>query len=106
MGFLFGLGHQVARRDRQKTAPVSAERLLDEQARAHIERLFPLGSLQIALDAEATELRLRARFAGAELDASARNEVQRGDPLSHPRRVVVARRQLDDAMPQSDLPCA
>jgi hypothetical protein len=44
------------------------ERLLDQQPRHHIQGFLPLGALDLALDAEAAKLGLRAGLARTELD--------------------------------------
>ena len=58
--------------------------------------------LSVAVDAEAAELGLRARLAGAELDAAAGDEVERRDALGDARRMVEVRRELHDAVAQPD----
>ena len=51
---------------------------------------------------KAAELGLRRRLAGAEVDAAARDEVERRDALGHPRRMVERRRHLHDAVAEPD----
>ena len=67
-----------------------------------VERLLPLRALLLAHHAEAAELRLRRRLAGAELHAPARDQVERGGALDDPRRVVERGRQLHDAVAEAD----
>ena len=55
------------------------------------------------LDEEPAELSLRRRFAGAELDAAVGDEVEHGDPLRDPRRVVERWRGLDDAVAEAQV---
>ena len=55
-------------------------------------------ALGLAVDAEAAELGLRARLAGAELDAAAGDQVERRDALGDARGMVEAGRDLHDAV--------
>src|SRR5579859_319999 len=103
---LFRLRHQVARGHGQKSTLVASERLLRQQPRRDLERLLPLGSLRLALDAESAELGLRAGLTGAELHAPTRDQVERGNAFRYPGRMVVVRRQLDDPVAQADAPGA
>src|SRR3954454_19524951 len=93
---LLGLRHDVARRHPDELPVEARERLLDEHPRDRVEALLPLRALVLALDAEAAELGLRRRLAGAELEPPARDQVERGGPLRDPRRVVERGRQLHD----------
>src|SRR5580698_2375791 len=68
-----------------------------------LRALEPGGAFGGRVDEEATELGLRTRLARAELDASAREQVQRGHPLGGARRMVVAGRRLNDAVPETDV---
>ena len=52
--------------------------------------------------AVAAELGLGARLPRAELDPAVGHEVEGGDALGHPGRVVEAHGQLDDAVPEPD----
>ena len=52
------------------------------------------------------ELRLGARLARAELHPAVGHEVEGGDALGHPGRVIEPHRQLDDAVPEPDAPRA
>src|SRR5207247_8814488 len=53
--------------------------------------------------AEATRLHLRSGFTCSELYAGVGDEVECGDALGDARRVVVARRHDDDAVPEADV---
>ena len=57
----------------------------------------------LAVDAEPAELHLRAALAGAELDPAVGDQVERGDALRDPCRVVDRRRDLDDAVAEPDV---
>ena len=72
-------------------------RVIASSASSHCARL------RLAVDAEAAELRLRARLAGAELDAAAGDQVERRDALGDARRVVEAGRDLHDAVAEPDV---
>src|SRR3954463_16140570 len=97
------LGDDVARRHRQVAALPAVERLLDHHPRDDVERLVPLVALALAIDAEARELGPRRGLPRAELDAAARDEVEHRDRLGDPRRVLVARRQRQDAEAEPDV---
>ena len=99
---LHRLRHDVARRHLEEPAVVAGERLLDEHAGHRVERLVPLLALRRPVDAEAAQLGLRRRLAGAELDPSVGDEVERGDALGDPGRVVEPLRQLHDAVAEPD----
>ena len=60
--------------------------------------------LVVAVDAEPAQLGLGRRLARAELHPAPGDQVQHGDALGDPGRVVVARRRLDDAV--ADAACA
>src|SRR5262249_57242985 len=66
------------------------------------EGLGPLIALLGAVDAEAAELGVGGRLAGAELDAAVGEEVERGDALGDAERVVDAWRELHDPVPEPD----
>src|SRR5262249_15520933 len=102
MRLLLRFGDQVARRHREEAALVTAERLFDEQPHADVEGLLPLGALQVALDAEAAELGLRARLASAEFHPSVGDQVEGGDAFRHPGGVVISGWKLDDAVAEAD----
>ena len=84
------------------TAVVAGERLLDEHPGDRVERLGPLLPLGLPGHAEAAQLGLGGRLTGAEVDAAVADEVERGDPLGDPSRVVEALRQLHDAVADAD----
>src|SRR4051812_44252915 len=73
-----------------------------EPPRERVEALLPLRALLLALDAEAAELCLRRRLAGAELEPPAGDQVERGGALGDPRRVVERGRKLHDAVTETD----
>jgi hypothetical protein len=81
---------------------MARERLLHQHPGDHVQRLVPLGPLALAGDAEPAELRLRRRLPRPELHPAVGDEVERGDPLRHSRRMVVAGRELHDPVPQPD----
>ena len=82
------LGHHVARRHPDELGVPARERLLHEHARDRIHRVLPHLALARAVDQEAAQLGGRGRLAGAEVHAAVGDEVERGHPLGHPRRVV------------------
>ena len=100
VGLLRGLRDDVTRRHREPATVVARERDLDEHAGDRVERLFPLRAL--LLDAEPSQLHLRAALARAELDPSAGEPVERRHPLGDACRMVDRGRQLDDAVPEAD----
>ena len=102
MRLLLGLRHHVAAGHGDEAAVVAGERLLDHHARDGIESLLPLGVFEIPIDEEAAQLHLRARFARAEFDAPAGNQIERGDPFGDAGRVIEVRRKLNDAVAQAD----
>ena len=59
-------------------------------------------ALHRRVDAEAAELGLGGRLARAELDPAVRDQVEHGDPLGGPGRVVVGRGGLDDPVAEAD----
>ena len=67
-----------------------------------IEVVGPLRALRVPVDPESLELGHRRRLAGAEVDPSVRQQVERGDPLGDARRVVDLDRQLHDAVAEPD----
>src|SRR6185436_20382888 len=54
------------------------------------------------IDAVAFQLGARRRLPRAPVHASARDEIERGDALGHPRRLVVAGRHQHDAVTQAN----
>ena len=102
VGLLLRLRDDVSRRHRDPAAVVAGERLLDEHPRDRVERLLPLGALQLTVDAEPAQLDLRAPLAGPELDPAAGDQVERRDPLGDPRRVVDGGRHLHDPVAEAD----
>ena len=101
------LGDHVARRHAPELAVPAGERLLDEHASDRAHGVLPHLALARAVDQEAAQLGRRGRLTRAELHSPVRDQVERGDPLRHPRRVVHGRRDLDDAVAQPDaLRCA
>ncbi len=99
---LVGLGHDVARWDREDVAAVAGERRLGHAAQRDLEPFAPLRALVGRLDAEPPELGLRRRFARAQLDPSAREEVERRDALGDAHRMVERRRHLHDPVPEPE----
>src|SRR5262249_28752986 len=81
----------------------AGEGLLAETADERLEPLLPLRLLLGELDVEAAQLHRRRRLAGAELDAPARDEVERRDALGRARGMVVERRRLQDAVAEADV---
>ena len=102
VGPLLRLRDDVSRRHRDPASLVAGERLLDEHARDRVQGLLPLGPLLLPIDAERSQLHLRASLAGAELDPAAGDQVERRHPLGHPRRVVDGRGSLDDPVAEAD----
>src|SRR5579875_3155645 len=99
---LHGLRDDVARRHREVLPGVAGIRALREHERDLRDRLLPHVVLLARVDPEAFELDARRGLAGAELDAPVGDQVEHGDPLRDPRRVVVARRHEHDAVPEAD----
>src|ERR1700704_971033 len=58
---------------------------------------------RIESDVKAAEFHQRGALAGAEFDAAVGNEIERGDTLRDPRRVVVFRRHQADAVTETDV---
>ena len=75
---------------------------LGQAPQRHPQPFLPHGPLVVAVDHEPAQLGLRARLAGAELHPAVGDEVQRGDPLGYPGRVVEGRRRLDDPVAELD----
>ena len=96
------LGDHVARRHPEVLRVPACEGLLHEHARDRVERVAPLIALLLALDQEAAQLGLRARLPGAELEPPVGDQVERGDPLRHARRMVHLRRDLHDSVAKAD----
>ena len=86
-----------------KNSPSVGELLLGPAADDHLERLLPHRAGFARLDAEALHLGARPRAAGAELEPSFREDVDRGRSLGDPHRVVVRERQQTDAVPDPDV---
>ncbi len=97
------LRHDVARRHRDELARVAGERLLGEAPHGDAQAFFPHAALRLGIDLETAELGFRRRLTGAEVDAPVRDEVERGDALGDPRRVVERGRRLHDAVPEPDV---
>src|SRR5262249_57074847 len=70
--------------------------------RALAARFLPGFALLHVVDAVAFHLHARAGFAGAPLDAAVAHQVEGGDALGDPRRVVVPRRHQRDAVAEPD----
>src|SRR5215472_15124302 len=102
MRLLHRLGHHVARRHLEVLALVSEERIFDEHPGNRAERLLPHVALVRAWNQEAAKFRFGRRFPGPELDAAVADQVQRGDPLSDSRGMVVSGGQKYDAVPEPD----
>jgi hypothetical protein len=102
VGLLQRLGDDVALRHGHEPAVDAGERLLDHHPRDGAQRLLPLLALRVAVDAEALQLCAARRLAGAELDPSVRDEVERRDRLSHSRGVLVAGRERQDPEAEAD----
>ena len=100
---LHRLRHDVAGRHRDEPAIDARERCLGHAPDGDLETLEPCIPLDERVDAESAELGLRRRLARAELDATARDEVEHGDPLGRARGMVVTGRGLDDAVAEPDV---
>src|SRR5258708_21645773 len=79
------------------------ERILDEHPRDRAERLLPHRALVRSRNLEPAQLQLRRRLSGAELDAPAAHQIERGDPLCHPRRMIVPRWQQCNSVTEPNL---
>ena len=102
MWLLQRLGHDVPWRHLQEARVPAGERLLHEHVSDRGHRVFPHRPLRAAPDAESAELRGGAGFTRAELDAAARQQVQRGDAFGDARRMVDRVRDLNDAVSEPD----
>ena len=102
VGLLLRLRDDVSGRHRDPAPLVAGERLLHEHAGDRVQRLLPLGSLLLAIDAEPPQLHLRAALAGPELHPATGDQVERRHPLGHPRGVVDGRGGLNDPVSEAD----
>src|SRR5262245_13143880 len=84
-------------------AGVAVEGRLGETTERDPEPFLPHGALLAGIDAESSELRFRRRFAGAEVGAAARHEVEHCDAFRDPSGVVERRWRLDDAVAEPDV---
>ena len=96
------LGDDVARRHGDVAAGVPGERLLGEAAQRDAQSLLPHGALVRRVDQKTAQLGLRRRFAGAEVDAAVREQIEGRETLGHPGRMVEGRRHLDDAVAEAN----
>src|ERR1700674_3069565 len=103
MRFLHGLGNHFPHRHLEVLAFMALKRLLDEHSADRLERFAPHVALVCARDSEAAQLRLGRGLAGAELDPPIAYQIQRRDPLGDARRMVVARWQQHDPVPEPNL---
>ena len=83
-------------------ADVAGERRLGQAAQRDADALFPHRALVVRVDPERVELGRRGPFAGAELDASAGQDVERGDPLRDARGMVDRGQGVHDAVTEPD----
>ena len=96
------LGHDVARRHAHVLSDMAGERRLGHAAQRDAHAFLPHRPLVGRVDAERVELRRGRALAGAELDASVREDVEGRDPLRHPSRMVDRRKGVDDAVSEAD----
>ena len=99
--FLDGLRDDVARRHLHVLAVDAGERCLGHATDRDLETFQPLLALLQRIDTEARELGLTRRFAAAELDTPAADEVEHADPFGGARRMVELRRGQDDAVTEA-----
>jgi hypothetical protein len=94
------LRNDVARRHRHVLPRESGERRLAHAPQRDPQALLPRAALLLGVDPERVELGGRRPLAGAELDPSARDDVERGDALGLARRMVDRRRRVHDPVPE------
>ena len=104
MRLLQRLRHHVAARHLEELALEAGIGVHRHHVGALLDALPPHPPLldRIEADIEAAELHQGGAFAGAEFDAAVGNQIQRGDALGDPRRVVVFRRHQADAVAETD----
>ncbi len=100
---LNGLGHNVAGGHREVLTLEARVRVQGEHVGDLLNGLPPHRAAVVRVDAEPFELGSRGRLAGAPLDPSVGNQVERGDAFGDSRRVVVAGGHQHDAMAETDL---
>jgi len=102
-GFLGGLGHDVAGGHGEELARVprvgsGAQHLCHLPGGLIGHRLFV-----VRVELEPEDLRRRARRADAPFDAAVADQIERGQSLGHPGRMVVLRWHEPDAMTDADV---
>src|ERR1035437_9681770 len=100
-GLLNRLGDDVARRHLSEDSVPPANGRLRHAADGNLETPEPRLPLDRRINAETTELSLRRRLSRPELHPPVGYQIEHGDPFSRPGRVVVRRRGLHDAMPDT-----
>ena len=99
MRLLVRLGDDVARREVEVRA-VPFPGLARERRHQRFDRLLPHVALLAHAGAEGMKLDRPLTLSEPQLDPAAREEIERGDALGHPDRVI--RGELDDAVAEPD----
>ena len=100
MRLLQRLRHHGAQRKLEELAVVLPAVVPEHRQRA-AHRVFPDVALVAVAQVEGVQFGHRRAFAQAKLHAPVGDEIQRGDALGHPRRMVGG--ELHDAVPQADV---
>src|SRR6267154_5638259 len=105
---LHWVGHHIAARHLEELALEAGIGVHHHHVGALLDALGPHPPLldRIEADIEAAEFHQRRALAGAEFDATVGDEIERGDALGDPRRVIVFRRHQADAVAEADVPGA
>src|SRR6202158_3895871 len=100
--------HHIAARHLEELALEAGVGVHHHHVGALLDALVPHPPLldRIEADIEAAELHQRRALAGAEFDAAVGDEIERGDALGDPRRVIVFRWHQADAVAETDVPGA
>src|ERR1019366_2079060 len=104
MGLLQRFRHHVAARHLEELTLEAGIRVHHHHVGALLDALGPHPPLldRIETDIETAELHQRSTFAGTEFDAPVGDEVEGGDALRDPRRMIVFRRHQTDAVAETD----
>src|SRR5712671_5211184 len=102
---LHWLWHHIAARHLEELALEAGVGVHHHHVGALLDALMPHPPLldRVEADIEAAELHQRRALAGAEFDAAVGDEIERGDALGHPRRVIVFRWHQADAVAETDV---
>ena len=102
MRLLSRFGDDVARRHLDELAVDAGEWHFDHASQGGLQTFQPRLALAGGVDLEATELRFARRLPATELDTAVGEQVEHGDALGHPSRVVELWRRQNDAVAEAD----